>query len=88
RSRSHTSDQGRRLVTLEGELCQSNLARDRVVRDRDDLDQQVRRLRSELRDMEVFQHDQRDEIIRLEAEISSLTHDAGDVPEGLRTQVL
>ncbi|OWZ08873.1 hypothetical protein PHMEG_00018518 [Phytophthora megakarya] len=38
--------------------------------------------------MEVFQRDQRDEITRLEAEISTLTHDAGDDPDGLHAQVL
>ncbi|OWZ08201.1 hypothetical protein PHMEG_00019298 [Phytophthora megakarya] len=87
-SRSHTSDQGRRLATLEAELRRSSLARDRLVRDRDHLDLQVRQLRSDIRDMEVFQHGQRDEITRLEAEISNLAHDADDDPEVLRTHVL
>ncbi|OWZ12017.1 hypothetical protein PHMEG_00014890 [Phytophthora megakarya] len=88
RSRSHTSDQGRRLTILEGELRQSNLARDRFVRDRDHLDLQVRQLRSDVRDMEVFQHGQRDQIARLVAEISTFAYDASDDPKGLRAQVL
>ncbi|OWZ06399.1 hypothetical protein PHMEG_00021353, partial [Phytophthora megakarya] len=71
-----------------GELRQSNLARDRLVRDGDHLDRQVRQLRSDIRDMEEFQHGQGDEITRLEAVISTLTHDAGDDPEVLRAQVL
>ncbi|OWY93869.1 hypothetical protein PHMEG_00036574, partial [Phytophthora megakarya] len=88
RSRSHASDPGRRLAALEGELRQSNLARDRLVQDRDHLDLQVRQLRPDIRVMEAFQHGQRDEITRLEAEISNLASDADVDPEGLRTQVL
>ncbi|OWZ04488.1 hypothetical protein PHMEG_00023605 [Phytophthora megakarya] len=38
--------------------------------------------------MEVSQRGQRDEITRLETEISTITHDAGDGPDGLRAQVL
>ncbi|OWZ00727.1 hypothetical protein PHMEG_00028022 [Phytophthora megakarya] len=38
--------------------------------------------------METFQHGQRDEIPRLKAEISTLTHAIGDDPEHLHTQVL
>ncbi|OWZ16435.1 hypothetical protein PHMEG_0009772 [Phytophthora megakarya] len=38
--------------------------------------------------MEGFLLGQRDEITRLEGEISTLTHDAGDDPEGLRAQIL
>ncbi|OWY99353.1 hypothetical protein PHMEG_00029651, partial [Phytophthora megakarya] len=87
-SHSHTSDRDRRLVTLESELGQSNLPRDCLVRDRDHLDLQVHQLRSNIRGMEVFQHGQRDEITRLEAEISTLTHAMGDDPEDLHTQVL
>ncbi|OWZ02054.1 hypothetical protein PHMEG_00026452, partial [Phytophthora megakarya] len=83
-----TTDRDRRLATLESELRQSNLTRDRLVRDRDHLDLQVHQLRSNIRDMEAFQHGQRDEITRLETEISTLTHDIGDDPENLRTQVL
>ncbi|OWY98939.1 hypothetical protein PHMEG_00030157 [Phytophthora megakarya] len=88
RSQSHTSDRDRRLATLENELRQSNLTRDRLVRDRDHLDLQVHQLRSNVRDMEVFQHGQRDEITRLETEISTLTHAMGDDPDDLHAQVL
>ncbi|OWY91889.1 Zinc ion binding protein [Phytophthora megakarya] len=38
--------------------------------------------------MEVFQHGQRDEITRLETEISTLTHAMGDDPDDLHAQVL
>ncbi|OWY95660.1 hypothetical protein PHMEG_00034276 [Phytophthora megakarya] len=38
--------------------------------------------------MEVFQHGQREEIARIEAEISTFAHDVSDDPEGLRAQVL
>ncbi|OWY97480.1 hypothetical protein PHMEG_00031975, partial [Phytophthora megakarya] len=55
---------------------------------RDHLDLQVHQLRSNIRDMEVFQHGQRDEITRPETEISSLTHAIGNDPENLHTQVL
>ncbi|OWY96580.1 hypothetical protein PHMEG_00033122 [Phytophthora megakarya] len=88
RSHSHTSDRDRRLTTLESELRQSNLTRDRLVRDRDHLDLQVHQLRSNIRDMEAFQHGQRNEITRLETEISTLTHAMGDDPEDLHTQEL
>ncbi|OWZ08631.1 LOW QUALITY PROTEIN: hypothetical protein PHMEG_00018790 [Phytophthora megakarya] len=87
-SHSHTTDRDRRLATLESELRQSNLTRDRLVRDRDHLDLQVHQLRSYIRDMEAFQHGQRDEITRLETEISTLTDNIGDFPENLHTQVL
>ncbi|OWY94926.1 hypothetical protein PHMEG_00035208 [Phytophthora megakarya] len=88
RSHSHTSDRDRRLATLENELRQSSLTRDRLVRERDHLDLQVHQLRSNIRDMEVFQHGQRDDITRLETEIWTLTHAMGDDPEDLHTQVL
>ncbi|OWZ17319.1 hypothetical protein PHMEG_0008755 [Phytophthora megakarya] len=88
RSRSHASDQSRRLVALEIELRQGNLARYRLIQDRDILDLQVRQLRSDIRDMEAFQHGQREEITHLEVEISNLAHDADEDPDGLRTQVL
>ncbi|OWY98678.1 hypothetical protein PHMEG_00030499, partial [Phytophthora megakarya] len=83
-----TSDRDRRFATLESELCQSNLTRDRLVRDRDHLDLQVHQLRSNIRDMEAFQHGQRNEITRLETEISNLTHAIGDDPGDPHTQVL
>ncbi|OWY93493.1 hypothetical protein PHMEG_00037101 [Phytophthora megakarya] len=87
-SHSHTSDRDRRLATLESELRQTNLTRDRLVRDQDHLDLQVHQPRSNIRDMEGFQHGQRDEITRLETEIPTLTHDIGDDPANLHTQVL
>ncbi|OWZ05676.1 hypothetical protein PHMEG_00022192 [Phytophthora megakarya] len=88
RSHSHTSDRDRRLVTLENELRQSNPTRDRLVRDRDHLVLQVHQPRSNIRDMEAFQHGQRDEITRLEMEISTLPHAMGDDRDDLHAQVL
>ncbi|OWZ06458.1 Lipid binding protein, partial [Phytophthora megakarya] len=88
RSHSHTTERDRRVATLESVLHQNKRARDRLVRDGDYLDLQVRQLRCDIQAMEVLQRGLQDEITRLETEISTLAHDAGNDHDSLRAQVL